>query len=207
MATVKLYNPNQKKDVGSFDLSDVVFGAEVKEHLLYAAVRYQRARARSGTHKAKERAEISGGGKKPWKQKGTGRARQGTTRAPQWRGGGVVFGPRVRSHAFKLNKKTRRQALISALSRRAGESALMVIEDWEIAEFRTRAVVDFMGRFELGDMLLIAAPDEKLVRSARNLPTVTFLAPDGVNVYDVLRRRNLVMTRSAVDAVTARLTR
>ena len=110
MPTVDVYNVNREK-VGSLDLADAVFGAEVKEHLLYAVVRYQRAAARQGTHKAKERAEVRGGGKKPWRQKGTGRARQGSIRSPQWRGGGVVFGPRVRSQAFKLNKKVRKAAL------------------------------------------------------------------------------------------------
>src|SRR5690242_6026196 len=113
--------------VGSVDLDDAVFGCEVREHLLYAAVRYQRAKARAGTHKAKERAEVRGGGRKPWRQKGTGRARQGHTRSPQWRGGGVVFGPRVRSHAFKLNKKVRALALKSAISRRVQENALFVL--------------------------------------------------------------------------------
>ncbi len=205
MATIDVYNPNREK-VGELDLDDAVFGAEVKEHLLYAAVRYQRAKARAGTHKAKERAEVSGGGKKPWRQKGTGRARQGSTRSPQWRGGGVVFGPRVRSHAFKLNKKVRKQALISALSRRVEDQALVVLEDWQLPEIKTRQVADFMGRFELMDMLLVAPADDKLARSARNLPTVTVLAPEGINVYDVLKRRNLVMTRAAIDAVTSRLT-
>ena len=205
MATVDVYSSSREK-VGELALEDAVFGAEVKEHLLYAAVRYQRAKARAGTHKVKERAEVSGGGRKPWRQKGTGRARQGSTRSPQWRGGGVVFGPRVRSHAFKLNKKVRRQALISALSRRVEDQALVVLEDWELAEIKTRHVADFMGRFELVDMLLVAERDEKLTRSARNISSVTVLAPEGINVYDVLKRRNLVMTRAAVDAVTARLT-
>ena len=119
MPTVDVFNVQHDK-VGEVELPDSVFGVEVREHLLYAAVRYQRAKARAGTHKVKSRSEVRGGGKKPWRQKGTGRARQGTTRAPQWRGGGVVFGPTVRSHAFKLNKKVRRAALKSALSRRVG---------------------------------------------------------------------------------------
>ncbi|MBX2801422.1 MAG: 50S ribosomal protein L4 [Myxococcales bacterium] len=205
MATVDIHNPNREK-VGELDLDDAVFGAEVREHLLYAAVRYQRAKARAGTHKVKERAEVAGGGRKPWRQKGTGRARQGTIRAPQWRGGGVVFGPRVRVHAFKLNRKVRRAALVSAISRRTEESALVVLEDWQLSEIKTRQVTEFMKRFELADMLLVAPRDERLERSARNIPSVTVLPPEGLNVYDVLRRRNLVMTRAAVEAVTARLT-
>jgi large subunit ribosomal protein L4 len=192
--------------VGSVDLDDAVFGCEVREHLLYAAVRYQRAKARAGTHKAKERAEVRGGGRKPWRQKGTGRARQGHTRSPQWRGGGVVFGPRVRSHAFKLNKKVRALALKSAISRRVQENALFVLDAFELSEPKTRQVAEFMNRFELGDMLLVAPRNETLEKSARNLPTVTLLPPEGLNVYDVLRRRSLVLTRAAVDAVTSRLT-
>lgn len=201
---IDLYNPNHEK-VGQIDLADAVFGAEVKEHLLYAAVRYQRNGARQGSHKVKQRAEVRGGGRKPWRQKGTGRARQGSTRSPQWKGGGVVHGPHVRSHAFKLNKKVRQLALTSALSRRVQENAVVVLDAFELAEFKTRQVVDFMTRFGLADALIVAARDEKLERSARNLPTVTMLPPEGLNVYDVLRRRNLVITRAAVDAVTARL--
>ncbi len=204
MATIDVHNPQRDK-VGKLDLADSVFGAEVREHLLYAAVRYQRAKARAGTHKVKERAEVRGGGRKPWRQKGTGRARQGSIRSPQWRGGGIVHGPRVRSHAHKLNKRARRAALVSALSRRVQESAIVVLDDWQLADFRTKTVAEFMSRFELSDMLLVAARDERLERSARNLPNVSFLPPEGLNVYDVLRRRNLVLTRAAVDAITARL--
>lgn len=204
MATIDIHNPNFEK-VGELELSDAVFGAEVREHLLYAAVRYQRAKARSGTHKAKERAEVRGGGKKPWRQKGTGRARQGSTRSPQWRGGGVVHGPRNRSHAFKLNKKVRRLALISALSRRVQESAVVVLDQWELTEPKTKQVTELMARFDLPDMLVVAPRDRCLELSMRNLPNVTFLPPEGLNVYDVLRRTRLVLTRSAVDAVTERL--
>lgn len=203
---IDVYNPAREK-VGELDLIDAVFGAEVREHLLYAVVRYQRAAARAGTHKVKERAEVSGGGRKPWRQKGTGRARQGSSRAPHWKGGGVVFGPHVRSHAFKLNKKVRQLALVSALSCRARDKAIVVLDGFELTEIKTRQVADFMRRFELSDMLLVADRDDRLERSARNLPNVTTLAPEGVNVYDVLRRRNLVITRAAIDAVTSRLTR
>ena len=204
MATIDIHNINCEK-VGEFDLDDAVFGAEVKHHLLYATVRFQRAKARAGTHKVKERAEVSGGGRKPWRQKGTGRARQGSTRSPQWRGGGVVFGPRVRSHAFKLNRKVRRAALVSALSHRVQQSALLVLDDWSPEEFKTRHVVDVMRTFELKDMLLVSLRNERLERSARNIPSVTVLPPEGLNVYDVLNRGHLVITRAALEAVTARL--
>ncbi len=205
MPTIDVHNAEGKK-VSTVDLSEAVFGVEVKEHLLYAAVRYQRAKARAGTHKAKERAEVRGGGKKPFRQKGTGRARAGTTRAPHWRGGGVVFGPRVRSHAHKLNKKVRRAALCSALSRRAEDNAIVVLDGLTLPEPKTRQVTDFMKRFELRDMLLIiSGRDENLLKSTRNLPNVTVLLTEGLNVYDVLHRDNLVLTQDAVDAVTARL--
>ena len=201
---IDVFDTNRQK-VGDLDLDEAVFGAEVKEHLLYSVVRYQRAAARAGTHKAKERAEVSGGGKKPWRQKGTGRARQGSSRSPHWRGGGVVFGPRVRSHAFKLNKKVRQLALKSALSRRAQENALVVLDGFELAAPKTRQVAEFMERFQLADMVLVAARSDNLEKSARNLSTVTLLPPEGLNVYDVLRRRNLVLTRDAIAAVTDRL--
>ena len=204
MPTVDVYNVNREK-VGSLDLADAVFGAEVKEHLLYAVVRYQRAAARQGTHKAKERADVRGGGKKPWRQKGTGRARQGSIRSPQWRGGGVVFGPRVRSHAFKLNKKVRKAALCSALSRRCSESKVIVLDTIAFDAPKTKQVAAMMARFELGDMLLVATPDDNVVKSARNLASVTVLPPEGVNVYDVLRRSVVVVTKDAAAALAARL--
>jgi large subunit ribosomal protein L4 len=204
MPTVDVYNVNREK-VGSLDLADAVFGADVKEHLLYAAVRYQRAAARQGTHKAKERAEVRGGGKKPFRQKGTGRARQGSTRSPQWRGGGVVFGPRVRSHAFKLNKKVRKAALCSALSRRCGEDRVVVLDELAFDAPKTKQVTELMKRFDVKDMLLVALPNENVARSARNLASVTVLPPEGVNVYDVLLRGHLVVTKDAASALAERL--
>lgn len=205
MPTLNVFNQNREK-MGDIVLDDAVFGGDVKDHLLYAAVRYQMAKRRQGTHKVKERAEVRGGGKKPYKQKGTGRARQGTTRAPQWRGGGVVFGPRPRSHEFKLNKKVRRSALCSALSKRALDNAITVIDEIALAEAKTKQVVDLLARFELGDTLIVLGSDNKnLALSARNLPNVTVLSAEGVNVYDVLLRSNLVLTRDAVSALTTRL--
>jgi large subunit ribosomal protein L4 len=205
MPTLDVHNAGGEK-VSTVDLDDGVFGVEVKEHLLYDAVRYQRAKARAGTHKTKERAEVRGGGKKPYRQKGTGRARQGTIRAPQWRGGGVVFGPRVRSHAHKLNKKVRRAALCSALTRRVEDNALVVLDGFSLPEAKTRQVTDLMKQFSLNDMLLvISGRDENILKSARNLPNVTVLLTEGLNVYDILRRDNLVFTQDAVTAVTERL--
>ncbi len=207
MPTVEVFNANREK-VADVALSDVVFAAEVKEHLFYAVVRYQLAARRSGTHAVKGRAEVSGGGKKPWKQKGTGRARQGSTRSPQWRGGGVVFGPVPRSHAFKLNKQVRRSALRGALTKRVQENALVVLDQLNFPEIKTRQVVEFMKRFALPEMLVVLGEkNETVERSARNLPGVTVMTAEGLNVYDLLNHKALVMTRSAVDAVTARLER
>jgi large subunit ribosomal protein L4 len=204
MPKIDIHNAGGKK-VGTLDLEESVFGAEVREHLLYAAVRFQRAKARAGTHQSKRRSDVRGGGRKPWKQKGTGRARQGSTRAPHWSGGGTVFGPLVRSHATKLNKQVRAAALRGALSKRVGEKAVLVLDDFALSEIKTRQVTDFMKRFELADMLLVTTPDPNLEKSARNLGGVTVIAPEGVNVYDVLLRKNLVLTRAAVDTITARL--
>jgi large subunit ribosomal protein L4 len=205
MPTVDVYNLGREK-TAEIELSDVVFGCDVKEHLLHAVVRYQLAKRRQGTHKVKGRAEVSGGGKKPYKQKGTGRARAGTTRAPQWRGGGVVHGPVPRNYAFKLNKKERAAALRGALSKRVQDGSVVVLEAFELPEIKTRQVVDFMSRFEMSDALVVlSAGDEVVSKSARNLKSITVLPVEGVNVYDVLRRRNLVLTRDAVTALTQRL--
>jgi large subunit ribosomal protein L4 len=195
----------ERRKVGEIDLDDAVFGGEVREHLLYAAVRYQRAKARAGTHQSKRRAGVRGGGKKPWRQKGTGRARQGSSRSPHWKGGGTVFGPVTRSHAFKLNKKVRALALMSALARRAQDKAIVVVDGFALDAPKTKRVAEFMERFTLGEMTLVAPRDEVLEKSARNLQKVTVLPPEGLNVYDVLRHRHLVLTKAAVEAVTTRL--
>lgn len=205
MPIVDVYNTNREK-VGEISLSDAVFGAEVKEHLFYAAVRYQLAKKRAGTHKTKGRAEVSGGGKKPWKQKGTGRARQGSTRSPHWRGGGTVFGPVPRDYSFKLNKKVRASALCGALTRRATESRIFVLDTLDFEAPKTKQVVALLEKFELGDALVVLpGRNDNVELSARNLQAVTVMPAEGLNVYDVLNHRNLVMTRQAVEAVTARL--
>jgi large subunit ribosomal protein L4 len=195
-----------KKKVGETDLADAVFGAAVKEHLFHAAVRYQLAARRSGTHQVKGRSDVAGGGRKPHRQKGTGRARQGTVSAVQFRGGGVVHGPHNRSHAHKMPKKVRRAALCSALSRRAEESAVVVFDQFEMADFKTKAFVDVLNTFGFDDLLLVLPEmDDKVARSARNIPGVKVLPVAGLNVYDILNHKNLGMTTAAVDAVVARL--
>jgi len=206
MPVVDLFNSAREK-VGTVDLDDSIFAAEVKEHLFHMVVRYQLAARRQGTHATKRRAEVSGGGRKPWKQKGTGRARQGSTRAPHWRGGGVVFGPQPRSHAFSLNKKVRRAALRSALSRRQGEGSLYVLDGVALPEVKTRHFAQFMKAFAFESLLVVvASEDANLSRAARNIPGVTVLPVAGLNVYDVLRHRNIALTAPSIAPIVARLT-
>jgi large subunit ribosomal protein L4 len=205
MPTVDIYNLKKKK-VGSAELSDAVFGVEVKEHLFYSAVRYQMAARRAGTHATKGRTDVRGGGRKPFRQKGTGRARQGTISAPHYRSGGVVHGPHTRSHAHKMPKKVRRAALKSALSRRTEENAVTVFDAFELSEIKTKAFIDVMKTFEMDEVLLVLPElDSTVARSARNIPGVKVLAVAGLNVYDILDHKNLAFTSAAVDAVVARL--
>ncbi len=205
MPVVDLFNSAREK-IGSVALDDSIFASEVKEHLFHMVVRYQLAARRQGTHATKRRAEVAGGGRKPWKQKGTGRARQGSTRAPHWRGGGVVFGPQPRSHAFKLNKKVRRAALRGALSRRLGENALVVLDGVSLPEVKTRHFAQFMKAFAFESLLVVVpTADSNLSRAARNIPGVTVLPVAGLNVYDVLRHRNIALTAPAIESIVARL--
>jgi large subunit ribosomal protein L4 len=190
------------------DLDSSVFEAPVRTHLLHAEVRRQLAERRRGTHASKNRHAVSGGGIKPWRQKGTGRARQGSIRSPQWAGGGVVFGPVPRSHGHSLPKKVRAAALRSALSQRLREGALVVVEDLGLAEFKTRRMLEILGALGLaGASVLIVShqPDAFLERSARNLPGVSVVRAEGLNVYDVLRHAKLLLTREAVAKVQGRL--
>jgi large subunit ribosomal protein L4 len=198
----------ENKSVGSVELDDSIFGVEVKEHLFHAAVRYQLAKRRAGTHQVKERADVRGGGRKPYRQKGTGRARQGTRNAPQFRGGGVVHGPRTRSHAHGMPKKVRKAALKSALSRRCEESHLTVFDAFELPEIKTKQVQKVLETFGFTDMLLILSDkNENVRRSARNIPGVTVLPVEGLNVYDVLKHQNVAMTQDAVAKIAERLGR
>jgi large subunit ribosomal protein L4 len=208
MPTLPVFNTS-KEEVTQIDLSEDVFGAEVREWLFYDAVRYQLAKRRSGNHAVKSRAQVSGGGKKPFRQKGTGRARAGTTRAVHWRGGGVVHGPQVRSHAHKMNKKARRAALVAALSRRCEEGSLTILEAFQMDAPKTKEFIDLMTLFEWNDVLVITGEDnskgDAVYKSAKNIDKVTVLPAEGLNVYDILKHQNLVLTKGAVDAVMARL--
>jgi len=208
MATTKLVGASKGKG-GSVELDPAVFEAPVKQHLFHAEVRRQLARRRAGTHSTKNRAAVSGGGIKPWKQKGTGRARQGTIRAPQWSGGGVVFGPVPRDYEHHLPKKVRRAALRSALSLRQKEGALLIADTIELAEPKTKQAAALLAGLGLDGaqnvLIVIDREDPVLERAVRNLPWAMVLRAEGLNTYDVLRHKRLLLTRAALDAVQARL--
>jgi large subunit ribosomal protein L4 len=207
MATLDVMTTDNKK-AGSVDLAPAIYEVQVKPDLLHAEVRRQLAGRRAGTHSTKNRAAVSGGGAKPWKQKGTGRARQGTTRAPQWAGGGAVFGPVPRSHSHKLPKKVRAAALRGALSLRQGEGSITVVESLPVEDFSTKRVRELLTGLSLADdsvLIVIDEADEKLERSSRNLVRVSTVRAVGLNVYDVLRHDKLLATKAAIAAIEARL--
>ena len=193
---------------GTLELDPAIFEAEVRRDLFHAEVRRQLAARRTGTHSTLNRAGVSGGGAKPYRQKGTGRARQGTIRAPQWAGGGAVFGPVPRGYGHKLPKKVRSAALRSALSLRQSEGALTVVDGFQFDSYKTRAVAEVIRSLELAGtsvLIVIAEPDEHLEVSARNLPKVSVVRAEGLNVYDLLRHKQLLATRAAIEAIAARL--
>lgn len=201
MATVSVFNM-EGKEVEKIDLSDAVFGVEINEHLVHMAVVQQLANKRQGTQKAKTRSEVSGGGRKPWRQKGTGHARQGSTRSPQWTGGGVVFAPTPRDYSFKLNKKEKRAALKSALSSRVAENKLIVLDELKFDEIKTREFAKVMKNLEVEKALVVINDnDEKVVRSAANIPTVKTASTATINVFDILKYNTVVVTKDAVKTI------
>jgi len=209
MATLEVVTLENKK-AGTVDLSSTVFEAPLRTDLLHAEVRRQLARRRSGTHSTKNRAAVSGGNSKPWRQKGSGRARQGTTRAPQWAGGGVVFGPVPRSYEHALPKKVRGAALRSALSHRLREGDITVVDSIAVDGFKTRRMAEILRGLSLADtsvLIVIDAKDDQVQRSARNLPGVTVMLVEGLNVHDVLRHRKLLVTKPALAVIESRLAR
>lgn len=198
MAKITIFDIN-KQEVGERDLADVVFNDDVKGYLLHDMVRYQLAKRRQGTAKTKGRSEVAGGGKKPFRQKGTGNARQGTISAPNHVGGGTAFGPSPRDYTFKLNRKVKKAALRSALSARYKEEKLTVLDALKLEKISTKGFVEILTRFELGGTLVVIdQPEPSVELSARNIPGVKVLRVDGVNVYDVLKYPNLVLTEAAV---------
>lgn len=195
-----------KEPAGDITLPAGTFDGPIRKHLLYEVVNMQRANRRAGTHATKTRGEVSGGGKKPWRQKGTGRARAGSTRSPIWTGGAIVFGPQPRDYSYRLPASARRSALRSALAMRLRENALTVIDKIDIADGKTKSVVQVLAALGLEKALIvIEAANPLLERAARNLPTVKVLRVEGANVYDILRHPHLVVTRAAVDALRGRI--
>ena len=199
MAKVSVYNIDGK-EVGSIELNDAVFGVEVNEHLVHLAVVNQLANKRQGTQSAKTRSEVSGGGRKPWRQKGTGHARQGSTRAPQWTGGGVVFAPKPRDYSFKMNKKEKKIALLSALSSKVNESKIVVLDSFNLDEIKTKKFAEVMNNIKVSNALFVIEGENKnVVLSGRNIPTVKVSATNEINTYDVLKYDTLVVTKAAVE--------
>ncbi len=205
MAKITIYDV-QKNTVGERDLADAVFNDDVKGYLIHDMVRYQLAKRRQGTAKTKGRSEVAGGGKKPYRQKGTGNARQGTVRAPQFVGGGTVFGPVPRDYSFKLNRKVKKAALRSALSARFKEEKLTVLNSLKLEKISTKGFAEFLERFELdGTLVVIEESDPTVELSARNIPGVKVLRAEGVNVYDIMKYPNLVLTEGAVTQLEGAL--
>ena len=201
MANVSVYNM-EGKEVGTMDLSDAVFGVEVNEHLVHLAVVQQLANNRQGTQKAKTRSEVSGGGRKPWRQKGTGHARQGSTRAPQWTGGGVVFAPTPRDYTIRLNKKEKRLALKSVLTSKVQENKLIVVDELKFDEIKTKNFVNVMNNLKAEKALVVLNEnDANVVLSARNIPTVKTALTNTINVYDILKYNTLILTKDAVATI------
>lgn len=201
MANVSVYNI-EGKEVGTIDLNDAVFGVEVNEHLVHMAVVSQLANKRQGTQKAKTRSEVSGGGRKPWRQKGTGHARQGSTRAPQWKGGGVVFAPVPRDYSFKMNKKEKQAALKSVLTSRVQENKMIVLDELKLDEIKTKKFKQVMDNLKVEKaMVVIGEQDKNVICSAKNLPAVSTAVAENINVYDILKGDTLVITKDAVAKI------
>ena len=201
MANVAVYNM-EGKEVDKIELNDSIFGVEINEHLVHMAVLQQLANKRQGTQKAKTRSEVRGGGRKPWRQKGTGHARQGSTRSPQWTGGGVVFAPTPRDYSFKLNKKEKRAALKSALTSRVVENKFVVVDELKMDEIKTKKFAEVLKNLNVEKALVVLNDmDEKVIASAANIPTVKTSQTNELNVFDVLKYDTVVVTKAAVATI------
>ncbi len=201
MAKVSVYNM-EGNQVGEIELNDAVFGVKVNEHLVHMAVVNQLANKRQGTQSAKTRSEVSGGGKKPWRQKGTGHARQGSIRAPQWKGGGVVFAPKPRDYSFKLNKKEKRLALKSALTSRVAEQKFIVLDELHLDEIKTKKFQAVLNNLKVNKALVVLKEkNENVILSARNIPDVKTALTNTINVYDILKYNTMIVTKDAVAAI------
>ena len=201
MATVAVYN-TEGKEVEKLELNDAVFGVEINEHLVHMAVVAQLANKRQGTQSAKTRAEVRGGGRKPWRQKGTGHARQGSTRSPQWTGGGVVFAPKPRDYSIKLNKKEKAGAMKSVLTSKVNEEKFIVLDELKLDEIKTKKFVEVMNNLEVSKALVVTKDnDQNVVLSAKNVPDVKTALTNTINVYDILKYDTVVITKDAVAAI------
>lgn len=204
MSTVTVYN-TKNEAVGEVELSDKVFNLDVKEHLLHDVVRMQRASRRAGTASTKTRVEVRGGGAKPWRQKGTGRARAGTNRSPIWRGGGVTFGPKPRDYSFKLNRKVKKQAVAMAMSARNQEGNLVVLDDFQMDQIKTKDFVKTMDQFDVDNGLIVIDGEyENLNKSSRNVNGFKVMASEGVNVYDILLHKKLILVQPVIENLEKR---
>ena len=201
MANVSVLNM-EGKEVGSMELNDAVFGVEINEHLVHQAVVLQLANNRQGTQKAKTRSEVSGGGRKPWRQKGTAHARQGSTRAPQWTGGGVVFAPVPRDYSFKMNKKEKRAALKSVLTSKVQENKFIVLDELKLAEVKTKEMKKVLDNLKVNNALVIIGDDsENVALSARNIAGVQTASVNTINVFDMLKYNTIIATKSSVASI------
>lgn len=205
MSTVKIVN-TKNESVGELELNDAVFNREVKEYILHEVVRMQRAARRSGNASTKTRVEVRGGGRKPWRQKGTGRARAGTRNSPLWRGGGVTFGPKPRDYSFKVNRKVKKQAVSMALSARYQEGNLIVLDDFSLERIKTK---DFLGVMDVLDvdngLIVIDDAAENLTKSSRNVYGYKVMASEGINVYDILLHKKVILVQPVIESLEKRL--
>ncbi len=204
MYSADIYNTNKEK-VSQVVLDEKVFGCEVKPHLLYEVVKMQLANRRAGTASTKNRSHVRGGGKKPWRQKGTGRARAGSIRSPIWKGGGTTFGPLPRDYSYRLNKKVKKLALRTALSVKLKEDKLLILDNFNLPEIKTKGVIATLNRFDIKDAFIIDDSNLRLEKSASNVPFVKVLRPEGLNVYDILRYDKLIITQSCLEKITRTL--
>ncbi|MCX5885554.1 MAG: 50S ribosomal protein L4 [Proteobacteria bacterium] len=204
MAVFDIYD-QEKNRISEIDLDDKIFGAKVDKNLFHEVVKMQLANRRGGNACTKTRSEVSGGGRKPWRQKGTGRARAGSTRSPLWVGGGVVFGPKPRDYSYSLPKKVRRAALKSALSLKVKEGKLLIVDNLNLEEIKTKAFVSLLKRLAVEGALIVDSDNVNLERSARNLHTVKVLRPEGLNVYDILKYEYLLLTKQSAEKIQERL--
>ena len=205
MAVADVFNIEKKK-VAEVDLNDAVFGAEVNEAVIYDVVKMQLASKRSGTSSTKTRSDVSGGGKKPWRQKGTGRARSGTSRSPIWRGGGIVFGPHPRDYSYSIPKKVRKKALISALSMKFKENKMVILKDFPMEKISTRVFKNVVDLFSLKKALFVLDDNnEVLLKSSRNMKNVKMIRSEGINVYDILNHEHLILLEPSVKKIEGAL--